>query len=102
MPIYTIPLCHFLGQNGIICLAGSLVSGFIIHHFSGTLSQVIAIASFIPAIMAMGGNTGLQSSTATVRGITTGYINLLHVADVIFKEIRTVLLMGIACGLDPD
>ena len=82
-----------------ICLAGSLVSGFIIHHFSGTLSQAIAIASFIPAIMAMGGNTGLQSSTATVRGIATGYINLSHVADVIFKEIRTALLMGIACGI---
>ena len=82
-----------------ICLAGSLVSGLIIHRFSGTLSQAIAIASFIPAIMAMGGNTGLQSATATVRGIATGYINLSHVSGVIFKEIRTALLMGIACGI---
>ena len=81
-----------------ICLAGSLVSGFIIHKFSGTLSQAIAIASFIPAIMALGGNTGLQSSTAIVRGIATGYINPSRVAGVIFKEMRTALLMGIACG----
>ena len=81
-----------------ICLAGSLFSGFIIRIFAGTLSQAIAIASFIPAIMAMGGNTGLQSSTATVRGIATGYISITRVAGVIFKEIRTALLMGIACG----
>jgi magnesium transporter len=82
-----------------ICLAGSLFSGFVIRLFSGTISQAIAIASFIPAIMAMGGNTGLQSSTATVRGIATGYISVSRVAGVIFKEIRTALFMGIACGI---
>jgi magnesium transporter len=82
-----------------VCLAGSLFSGFVIRLFSGTISQAVAIASFIPAIMAMGGNTGLQSSTATVRGIATGYINLSRVAGLIFKEIRTALIMGIACGI---
>ncbi len=82
-----------------VCLAGSLISGLVIRRFSGTLSQAVAIASFIPAIMAMGGNTGLQSSTATVRGIATGYISLSRVAGVIFKEIRTALIMGMACGV---
>jgi len=82
-----------------VCLAGSLISGLVIRLFSGTLSQAVAIASFIPAIMAMGGNTGLQSSTATVRGIATGYISLSRVTGVIFKEIRTALLMGMACGI---
>ncbi|MBD3181301.1 magnesium transporter [Candidatus Poribacteria bacterium] len=82
-----------------ICLAGSLFSGFVIRMFSGTLAQAIAIASFIPAIMAMGGNTGLQSSTATVRGIATGYIPLTQISKVIFKEMRTALIMGLVCGL---
>jgi magnesium transporter len=82
-----------------VCLGGSLFSGFIIRIFSGTITQAIAIASFIPAIMAMGGNTGLQSSTATVRGIATGYISISKVAGIILKEIRTALIMGIACGL---
>jgi magnesium transporter len=82
-----------------VCLAGSLISGLVISFFSGTLSQAVAIAAFMPAIMAMGGNTGLQSSTATVRGIATGYISLLRVRGVIFREIRTALLMGMACGI---
>jgi magnesium transporter len=82
-----------------ICLVGSLFSGFVIRLFSGTISEAIAIASFIPAIMAMGGNTGLQSSTATVRGIATGYISLTRIAGVILKEMRTALFMGIVCGI---
>jgi magnesium transporter len=82
-----------------VCLIGSLFSGLVIRLFSGTLSQAVAIASFIPAIMAMGGNTGLQSSTATVRGIATGYISLSRVSGLILKEIRTALLMGVACGI---
>lgn len=82
-----------------VCLTGSLFSGLVIRYFSGTISQAVAIASFIPAIMAMGGNTGLQSSTATVRGIATGYIDISRVAGVILKEIRTALIMGIVCGL---
>ena len=82
-----------------ICLVGSLFSGLIIRLFSGTITQAIAIASFIPAIMAMGGNTGLQSSTATVRGIATGYISLTRIAGVILKEMRTALIMGVVCGV---
>jgi len=82
-----------------ICLVGSLFSGFVIRLFSGTISEAIAIASFIPAIMSMGGNTGLQSSTATVRGIATGYISLTRVAGVILKEMRTALFMGVVCGV---
>jgi len=82
-----------------ICLGGSLFSGFMISLFSGTLERAIAIASFVPVIMAMGGNTGLQSSTTTVRGIATGYISVSRVAGVILKEIRTALLMGTVCGV---
>lgn len=82
-----------------VCLIGSLFSGAVIRFFSGTISQAIVIASFIPAIMAMGGNTGLQSAIATVRGIATGYISHPHVAGIILKEIRTALIMGTACGV---
>ncbi len=82
-----------------ICLGGSLLSGMVIRFFSGTIEQAVVIASFIPAIMAMGGNTGLQSSTATVRGIATGYISITRITGVILKEMRTALIMGVACGV---
>lgn len=82
-----------------VALAGSVISGLMVRFFSGTIYQAIAIASFIPAITAMGGHSGLQSSAATVRGISIGYISLSYSAMVIFKELRTALIMGLTCGI---
>lgn len=82
-----------------VSLAGSVISALMIRLFSGSMLQAISIASFIPAIMAMGGNTGLQSSIATVRGLSIGYISLSYSANIIFKELRTALIMGAVCGV---
>ncbi len=81
-----------------ICLFGEMVSAAVIGYFSGTLQQVIALAAFIPVIMAMGGNIGIQSSTITVRGIATGRIDLSHRRRLLLREIGIGALMGVACG----
>ena len=38
----------------LLCLFGSLLSGLVIRHFGATIVEAVALASFIPAIMAMG------------------------------------------------
>jgi len=81
-----------------ICLLGEMISAGVIGYFSGTLKQVIALAVFIPVIMAMGGNIGIQSSTITVRGIATGHIDLSHRRRLLLREIGIGTLMGITCG----
>lgn len=81
-----------------ICLLGEMISAGVIGYFSGTLKQVIALAAFIPVIMAMGGNIGIQSSTITVRGIATGHIDLSHRRRLLLREIGIGALMGITCG----
>lgn len=80
-------------------LVGSLVSGAILWFFRYTIQEVVAIVSFIPVIAAMGGNVGLQSSTLIIRGLATGGIELTDVWKVFFREVRTGLLLGTACGL---
>lgn len=80
-------------------LFGSLVSGAILWYFRHTIQEVVAIVSFIPVIAAMGGNVGLQSSTLIIRGLATGRIELADVWMVFFREIRTGLLLGLACGV---
>jgi magnesium transporter len=80
-------------------LAGSLVSGAILWYFRYTIQEVVAIVTFIPVIAAMGGNVGLQSSTLIIRGLATGRIELSDVWTVLFREIRTGLLLGLACGV---
>jgi magnesium transporter len=80
-------------------LVGSLVSGAILWFFRYTIQEVVAIVSFIPVIAAMGGNVGLQSSTIIIRGLATGGIELTDMWKVFFREVRTGLVLGVACGV---
>jgi len=83
----------------LVCLGGTLLSGVVIRFFEATLEHVIVLAAFIPSIMAMGGNSGIQTTTVTVRGLATGTVSGIRIARVIFRELRVALLVGVACGL---
>jgi len=80
-------------------LLGGLVSAVVLQHFQESLLQVIALAFFVPVITAMGGNTGIQSSSIVVRGLATGEIGLGDLLPRIWKELRVALLNGLALGL---
>jgi magnesium transporter len=49
--------------------------------------------------MAMGGNTGIQSSTLIVRGLAVGRFSGRKLYRVFLREIATGALMGGICGL---
>jgi len=70
----------------------------IIGAFEDELIKVLALASFIPIVMGMGGNIATQSSTIIVRGIATGRINMNEFVKVIFKELRVGLILGVLYG----
>ena len=71
----------------------------IIGAFENELTQVLALASFIPIVMGMGGNIATQSSTIIVRGIATGRINMNEFIKIVFKEMRVGLILGVMYGL---
>lgn len=79
-------------------LIGGLIAAIILINFKLTLSQVITLAAFIPVIMGMGGNIGIQSSTIVVRGIALGHIDFSRTSRVLFKELRVGVVMGLTCG----
>ncbi len=78
---------------------GGIMAMFIIGNFEEELSKVIALASFIPVVIGMGGNIATQSSTIVVRGIATGRINLNESSRVVFKEMQVGLILGLIYGL---
>jgi magnesium transporter len=80
------------------CFVGVLVSAGIIHRFQETLSKVVLLAMFIPAITGMGGNTALQSLAITIRSMTTGVIDRYRLSKVILREISTALILGVFLG----
>ncbi|MFO7605069.1 MAG: magnesium transporter [Desulfurivibrionaceae bacterium] len=78
---------------------GGIMAMMIIGFFEEELAKVLALASFIPIVMGMGGNIATQSSTIVVRGIATGRINMQEMTKVIFKEMRVGILLGAFYGL---
>jgi magnesium transporter len=59
----------------LLCLGGGLISSIVIGRFEETLAAIVVLAAFIPVIMGMAGNTGLQVSTTMVRNMALDSIN---------------------------
>ncbi|MCS7254414.1 MAG: magnesium transporter [Armatimonadota bacterium] len=83
----------------LITVAIELVAGFVIHRFDKTLGSVILLASFIPVIQAISGNTGLQSATIVVRGLATGHVTLNEWWRPVIKQLQTTSILGCMLGL---
>ncbi len=82
----------------LITLFIELLAGVVIHRFDQTLSQVILLASFMPIISAISGNTGLQSAAIIVRGIATGHVDLTRWWIPISRQLQTTVIIGAVCA----
>ena len=75
-----------------------LLAGWVIHAFDRTLAQVILLASFMPVIQAISGNTGLQSVTMVVRGLATGQVQLSRWWEPLRRQAQTSSILGAVCA----
>lgn len=83
----------------VATLFGGIVACHLMKTFQLTLEKVIALAFFVPVIMGMGGNIGIQSTALMVRGLATGNVDLAHIGKALFREIKVGVIMGTSCGL---
>lgn len=83
----------------ILSFFAEILSAFILDSFSATIDQIIAAAFFVPLVMAMGGNTGTQTSIIVVRGLATGEIGMRDIRKRLWREIRVTLLIGLMLAL---
>lgn len=82
----------------LVGFGGELMSAYVLSRFEASLNQIIIAAFFIPIIMAMGGNSGIQSATIMVRGMATGEIGLYGIRRRLYREVFVSLLNGVICG----
>jgi magnesium transporter len=82
----------------LMTLLLQLIAGVVVNVFDTTLSQVILLASFMPIISAISGNTGLQSAAMIVRGIATGQVDIKRWWIPLRRQFVTTLIIGAACG----
>lgn len=81
--------------NLITAIAASLT----VSMFEGTIQRVVTLASFMPIVAGMGGNTGTQTLTIIVRSIALGELTFENAKRVLVKEIATGIIMGLAVGV---
>ncbi|MCI0667535.1 MAG: magnesium transporter [Methylococcaceae bacterium] len=70
----------------------------VIGLFENTILQLVALASLMPVVAAIGGNTGNQTSTLIVRSLALGHITPSNVRRLIIKELIIGLLNGAVWG----
>jgi magnesium transporter len=84
----------------IITLTFELFVALVISKFFvNTVEKLAILTAFIPVIIAIAGNVGLQSSTLVVRSIALGTISLSKTVRIVFSETRTGFLLGLICGI---
>lgn len=84
----------------LVCLLGEMIGLKLLERSEIRLGDLfVALALFIPAIVAMGGNVGTQSATIVVRGLATGRIRGHDRLPVFWRELRTAGLMALSYGL---
>ncbi len=78
----------------LAALVGQIGCVFMMQHFEAAIATTVALTFFIPAIMAMGGNTGIQTSSVVVRGLATGEVDVYHIRRYLLRELGTALVTG--------
>ncbi|MGI9142775.1 MAG: magnesium transporter, partial [Fluviibacter sp.] len=84
----------WLGINLITAFASTRVIGL----FEDTIVKIVALASLMPIVAGIGGNTGNQTSILIVRSLALGLISTTNIRRLIIKEIAIGLLNGIVWG----
>ena len=82
-----------------ILMVSSTFTGLIITSFEDALAKVVALTAFIPMLMGTGGNSGSQSSVTVIRSLSLGELRFKDIGIVLWKELRTSVMCGIALAL---
>lgn len=83
----------------IIAMLGGTLGAQVIAKFETGITQVPALAFFIPLITAMGGNVGVQSSAIVVQSLAKGSDQFGSIMQKLSKEALVALVQGIILSL---
>lgn len=82
----------------VVGLAGGIASSLVIGGFEAELEKNVQLALFMPLIMAMAGNVGVQSSSIMVQGLANNSIDSGGLWGKLGKELFVALLNGLVCS----
>ena len=83
----------------MLMMVSATFTGLIMTAFEDALAAQIALSAFIPMLMGTGGNSGSQSSVTVIRGLSLNELDFSDIGTILWKEIRTALMCGIALAV---
>ncbi|HPJ47414.1 MAG TPA: magnesium transporter, partial [Synergistales bacterium] len=83
----------------MVCILTQALTSSILKYHESSIQSVVALTFFIPFLIDSGGNTGTQSSTLMIRGMTLGEIEWGNIGRVFMREAFTGLMLGAALAL---
>ncbi len=79
-------------------LCTAFVASRVIDAFEGTIERVVALATLLPIVAGIAGNSGNQTMTLIVRAIALGQVNAGNARRLLLKELAIAALNGIVWG----
>ena len=90
-------------RNRWLWLAVNLVTAFlasrVIGLFDGTIEKVVALATLMPIVAGLAGNSGNQTMALMIRSLAQGQITGSNFGRLLRKELTVALLNGVVWGL---
>ena len=80
----------------MLLMVSATFTGMIITGFESALAAQVVLTAFIPMLMDTGGNSGSQASVTIIRALSLGELEFADAPRVIWKEIQTAVLCGVA------
>lgn len=80
-------------------LAGAGMAALVVSRYTEQLREATVLAAFIPIVMAMAGNAGIQSSAIAVQGLASGEVWASDLLKRLAKETVVALLNGLILAL---
>jgi len=77
-------------------MLGAIFAGSVIGVYEENIQRASVLAAFIPVVMAMAGNAGIQSSAIIVQGLASGEVWSVNMLRRIGKEITVAVTNGLA------
>lgn len=82
----------------IINLFTAFIASHVIGLFENTISQLVILATLMPIVASVGGNTGNQTTALIVRALSQGQINASNTLYMLRKEIGVSSINGLMLG----
>lgn len=79
-------------------LITAILASATVSLFEGTIQKAVALATFMPIVAGMGGNTGTQTLTIIVRSMALGELTFENAKKVLIKEVGVGIFTGVSIG----